>query len=72
MAAEAKAQTELRDFKSLFSLEGKVVVVVCTPPLPRPDLPKKNNTIVWLSTHVLALRVLSCCPALFTNCIIFL
>ncbi|KAL2053248.1 hypothetical protein ABVK25_006573 [Lepraria finkii] len=27
MAAEAKAQTELNDFKSLFSLEGKVVVV---------------------------------------------
>jgi hypothetical protein len=27
MAAEAKAQTELKDFKSLFSLEGKVVVV---------------------------------------------
>ena len=27
MAAEAKAQTELRDFKSLFSLDGKVVLV---------------------------------------------
>lgn len=27
MAAEAKAQTELKDFGSLFSLEGKVVVV---------------------------------------------
>ncbi|KAK4696467.1 hypothetical protein P7C71_g1446, partial [Lecanoromycetidae sp. Uapishka_2] len=27
MAAEAKAQTELKDFSSLFSLEGKVVVV---------------------------------------------
>lgn len=26
-AAEAKAQTELKDFPSLFSLEGKVVVV---------------------------------------------
>ena len=34
MAAEAKAQTELQDFKSLFSLEGKVVVVVCTPSSP--------------------------------------
>ena len=27
MAAEVKAQTELKDFNSLFSLEGKVVVV---------------------------------------------
>ena len=27
MAAEAKAQVELKDFNSLFSLEGKVVVV---------------------------------------------
>ncbi|KAL9074507.1 MAG: hypothetical protein Q9161_002296 [Pseudevernia consocians] len=27
MVSEAKAQTDLRDFKSLFSLEGKVVVV---------------------------------------------
>ncbi|KAL9632665.1 MAG: hypothetical protein Q9164_005177 [Protoblastenia rupestris] len=27
MAAEARAQTELQDFKSLFSLDGKVVVV---------------------------------------------
>jgi len=27
MAAEAKAQTELKDFSSLFSLEGKVVLV---------------------------------------------
>lgn len=27
MAAEAKAQTELQDFKSLFSLDGKIVVV---------------------------------------------
>lgn len=27
MAAEAKAQTELQDFRSLFSLDGKVVVV---------------------------------------------
>lgn len=27
MAAEAKAQTELKDFKSLFSLDGKVVLV---------------------------------------------
>ena len=27
MAAEAKAQVELKDFKSLFSLEGKVVLV---------------------------------------------
>lgn len=26
-AAEAKAQTELKDFPSLFSLDGKVVVV---------------------------------------------
>ena len=29
MAAEAKAQTELQDFESLFSLDGKVAVVVC-------------------------------------------
>ena len=29
MAAEAKAQTELQDFDSLFSLDGKVAVVVC-------------------------------------------
>lgn len=36
MAAEAKAQTELQDFKSLFSLEGKVVVVVCTIRHPLP------------------------------------
>ena len=27
MAAEAKAQVELKDFNSLFSLEGKVVLV---------------------------------------------
>ena len=27
MAAEAKAQAELKDFNSLFSLEGKVVLV---------------------------------------------
>ena len=27
MADEAKAQTELRDFTSLFSLDGKVVLV---------------------------------------------
>ena len=27
MAAEATAQTELQDFNSLFSLDGKVVVV---------------------------------------------
>lgn len=27
MAAEAKAQTDLKDFNGLFSLEGKVVVV---------------------------------------------
>lgn len=27
MAAEAKAQVELKDFSSLFSLEGKVVLV---------------------------------------------
>ena len=33
MAAEAKAQTNLRDFESLFSLEGKVAVVVCRLPL---------------------------------------
>lgn len=33
MAAEAKAQTELQDFGSLFSLEGKVAVVVCLFPL---------------------------------------
>lgn len=46
MAAEAKAQTELQDFKSLFSLEGKVVVVVCTPSLPYLPLPNKNDTIV--------------------------
>ena len=35
MSAEAKVQTELHDFKSLFSLEGKVVVVVCCLPLPQ-------------------------------------
>ena len=29
MAAEAKAQAELQDIESLFSLEGKVAVVVC-------------------------------------------
>ena len=29
MATEAKAQTELQDFESLFSLDGKVAVVVC-------------------------------------------
>ena len=27
MAAEAKAQIELKDFDTLFSLEGKIVVV---------------------------------------------
>ena len=32
MAAEAKAQAELQDFESLFSLEGKVAVVVCCLP----------------------------------------
>ena len=29
MAAEAKSQTELQDFESLFSLDGKIAVVVC-------------------------------------------
>ena len=27
MAAEAEAQTQLKDFKNIFSLEGKVAVV---------------------------------------------
>lgn len=37
MAAEAKAQTELQDFESLFSLAGKVAVVVCRLP-PENDI----------------------------------
>ena len=51
MAAEAKAQTELQDFKSLFSLEGKVVVVVCTILhfLPPPAFPSLCNKKIPLS-----------------------